>query len=132
MKTLIVDDDITNRMILQDSLESYGETNVAVNGEEAIRAALIAIESGVPYDLICLDIMMPGTDGHAALLAIRSLEKRYSRMINGNRSKILMTTAMSDRKHILSAINEQCDNYFMKPIDVPKLIHYLQQEKMIV
>lgn len=130
MKTLIVDDDEINRMILQETLKSYGETNLVENGEEAIRAARIAIENRVPYDLICLDIMMPGTDGHAALVAIRSVEKRYGIKI-GNRAKILMTTALSDRTHVMSAINEQCDSYLVKPLDVPMLIDYLHQAKLI-
>lgn len=130
LKTLIVDDDCTNRMILQELLKSYGETDLAEDGVEAIRAVRIAIENGIPYDLICLDIMMPGTDGHAALVAIRSVEKRHG-MKNIKRAKILMISALSNRTHILNAINEECDSYLVKPIDKSKLNDCLRQTKLI-
>jgi two-component system, chemotaxis family, chemotaxis protein CheY len=130
MKILIVDDECTNRMILAELLKSYGEPDLVENGVEAIRAARIAIENGVPYDLIFLDIMMPGTDGHAALIAIRSVEKRYG-LTKIKRSKILMTTALNDRMHILNAIKEDCDSYIVKPIDQSKLTDCLRQVKLI-
>ena len=38
MKTLIVDDDFTNRLILQESLQEYGPVHIAVNGVEAVEA----------------------------------------------------------------------------------------------
>ncbi|MFC1821043.1 hypothetical protein ACFLZG_08180 [Thermodesulfobacteriota bacterium] len=38
MKTLVVKDDFASRLILQKILSPYGETHVAVNGEEAIEA----------------------------------------------------------------------------------------------
>jgi CheY-like chemotaxis protein len=73
MKTLIVEDDFTSRLLLQEFLKSYGPTHVAVNGREAVDAVRAALEAGERYSLICLDIMMPLVDGHEALRQIRSL-----------------------------------------------------------
>ena len=67
MKTLIVEDDFTSRAVLQTFLSRYGECHIAVNGWEAVEAFRIALESGPRYDLICMDIMMPGMDGREAV-----------------------------------------------------------------
>jgi two-component system chemotaxis response regulator CheY len=64
MKSLIVDDDFFSRRILQALLAGYGESHVAVDGKEALFAFKQAIAEEQPYDVICLDIMMPEMDGH--------------------------------------------------------------------
>ncbi len=63
MRSLVVDDELISRMLLQKLLAPLGECHIAVNGKEAIEAFLLADETRQPYDLICLDIMMPGIDG---------------------------------------------------------------------
>ena len=75
MKTLIVEDDFTSRLLLQEILKPYGTTHIAVNGKEAVDAVVTAMDVGEPYDLICLDIMMPVMNGYEALKAIRGLEE---------------------------------------------------------
>lgn len=64
MKSLIVEDDFTGRLLLQKLLAPYGECHIAVNGKEAISAFAMALESGERYDRVCLDIMMEEKDGH--------------------------------------------------------------------
>ena len=63
MKALVVEDDFTSRLIMQEMLLGYGSVHIAVNGREALDAFMVAFEKGAPYDLICLDIMMPELDG---------------------------------------------------------------------
>ena len=46
MKTLIVEDDFTSRLLLQASLSPYGECHIAVNGREAVEAFQSAREAG--------------------------------------------------------------------------------------
>jgi len=75
MKTLIVEDDFTSRLLLQGLLQSYGAVHFAVNGKEAVEAVRLALESDELYDLICLDIMMPEMDGQEALRQIRLMEE---------------------------------------------------------
>ena len=126
MKTLIVDDDFTNRLLLQKILKSSGQSHVAVNGKEAVEAVRAAQEGGEPYDLVCLDIMMPEMDGHEALKRIRAMEEEAG--ISGpDRVKIIMTTALSDRDNILKSIEEHCDGYVLKPFDKAKLLEKLCQ-----
>ena len=64
IKTLIVEDDFACRKALQIFLSEYGNCFIAVNGCEAVEAVRQALDEDQPYDLICLDIMMPEMDGH--------------------------------------------------------------------
>lgn len=130
MKTLIVEDDFTNRLLLQHLLKGYGPSHIAVNGEEAVEAARLALEAGQPYDLICLDIMMPRMDGHAALKRIRALEEAKG-VLSTFGSKIVMTTALSDMKNVSAAFSGLCDGYLAKPIDKIKLLGTLRELKLI-
>jgi two-component system, chemotaxis family, chemotaxis protein CheY len=124
MKTLIVEDDFTSRLLLQEFLRSQGISHIAVNGKEALQAFRSALESGVPYDLICLDIMMPEMNGHEVLKAVRSIEAAKG-MLNSSGVKILMTTALDDMTNVTSAYRELCDGYLVKPIDRAKLFDEL-------
>ncbi len=130
MKTLIVEDDITCRMVMQRMLERFGPCDVAVNGEEAVAAFRISIENRVPYDLVCLDIMMPGMDGHEALRRIRALETQAG-ILGLDGVKVIMTTALGDPKTIMQAFKEQCEAYLVKPVEQDKLVKALRQMRLI-
>ena len=130
MKTLIVEDSFLNRMLLQEYLKGYGESHVAVNGKEAVEAVRTALESGKPYDLICLDIMMPEMDGQQALKEIRALEESW-KIIHDRNSIIIMTTAVKDLKNVTEAYNNMCDGYLAKPIRKEKFLEDLRQLKLI-
>jgi two-component system chemotaxis response regulator CheY len=124
MKTLIVEDDFTSRLLLQTILSAYGECHVAANGVEAIEAFRLAQASGVPYDLICMDILMPQMDGHTAVKTIRSIEEK--RLGPTVPARIIMTTSLSDRENVAKSINELCDAYILKPVDTGKLLNQLK------
>ncbi len=130
MKTLIVEDDFTSRLLLQELLKSYGQSHIAVNGKEAIEAVRIALEANEPYDLICLDIMMPEMDGQEALGKIRAQEEVRG-TISSNGAKILMTTALNDIKNVSSAYGSLCDGYLVKPIDNARLLEELRKLTLI-
>ena len=125
MKTLITDDDFISRMLLQKLLMSYGEVHVAVNGKEAVQAVRAAIDSGEPYNLICLDIMMPEMDGHIALQQIRKAEEDH-RILSSQGAKVIMATALGDMKNVNNAFQSLCDGYLVKPIDKTKLFETLR------
>src|SRR5690242_10514905 len=92
LKTLIVEDDFSSRLILQTFLSHYGECHIAVNGREAVEAFRSALESGQAYGLVCMDIMMPEMDGREAVKQVRALEQAYG-IPSTSDVKIIMTTA---------------------------------------
>lgn len=110
MKVLVAEDDSASRLLLQELLKPYGEVHTAINGRDAIATFHLAMTQGEPYDLVCLDIVMPGMDGHEVLTAIRNMEagQAYTR--------IIMTTALADPDSVERAILECCDAYIVKPI----------------
>lgn len=120
MKTLVVEDDFTSRVLLQALMSPYGECHVAINGKEAVRAYCLAWDAGEPYDLICLDIMMPEMDGQAVLQEIRAREESWGFRSNLG-ATIIMTTALDDAHNIMDAFHGLCDGYLVKPIGRDKL-----------
>ena len=121
MNALIVDDDFLCRKLLQSILSPYGESHIAVDGEEAVSAFEMALDEGNPYDLICLDIMMPNLDGQETLKRIRKIEEE--RGIGGlDGVKIIMVTALKDGKNILGAFKAGCETYIIKPISKEKVL----------
>ena len=140
MKTLIVEDDFTSRVLLEEILKRHSSTHVATNGREALDAVRAALEAGQPYDLICLDIMMPEMDGQEALKRIRHLEDAWAERWEGSiragiaerhRTKVIMTTALADRANVLEAIQSQCDSFLVKPIQRRKLLDELQRLNLV-
>jgi two-component system, chemotaxis family, chemotaxis protein CheY len=126
MKILIVEDDFISRRILKEILSDYGNCDVVVDGEEAIQAFQLAHEEQAPYDLICLDIMMPNMDGHEALTRIREYEK--GRGIQGaSEVKVIMVTALDDPKTVFKAYYRGgATSYIVKPIEKEKLVEELR------
>lgn len=116
MKTLIVEDEFANRVILQEMLSPYGEIHLAVNGKEALAAVKRAENAGISYDLVCLDIMMPEVDGHTVLRGIRTMEKNRG-LPQEKRAKIVMTTALGEKESVVNAISGERDAYILKPYD---------------
>ena len=67
MKALVVDDDLMTRIVLQEILSGYAEVHSCVDGSEAVLAYRRALERGEPYDLVCMDFLMPVMGGIEAL-----------------------------------------------------------------
>lgn len=130
LKTLIVEDDFVCRLVMQGYLKNYGIAHMAVNGNEAMEAVRMALEEQSPYDLICLDIMMPEMDGQQALVEIRKLEKAYG-IAYEQGAKIIMTTALGDMGNVMQAFKGLCDGYLKKPIIKTELFSKLTEFGLI-
>ncbi|MBN2544367.1 MAG: response regulator [Spirochaetes bacterium] len=130
MRILVIEDDFASRRLLQRILSPFGETDVAVVGEEGINAFINAINEKQPYDLICLDIMLPKMDGQEVLKKIREIEIENG--IGGfDGVKILMTTALGDAKNIMNAFKSGCEAYLIKPIIKEKVLDELKKLNLI-
>ena len=130
MYSLIVEDTFVDRRVLQKLLSEFGECHVATNGEEAIEAFKLAYVDGKPYDLVCLDIKMPGIDGHQVLAAFREEEARLG--IGGLKAvKVVMTTALEGSENVLNSFWSGCEGYLHKPVDKAQLLSILKELKLI-
>lgn len=126
MRILIAEDDMVSRKFLLKFLSNYGECDVVVDGLEALDAYLMSVKDNEPYDLICLDIMMPKVDGVKALKAIRDLEVQKG-IKPEKRSKIIMTTALAESQYVQRAFEIGCEAYAAKPIDTEKFIEVMKK-----
>ncbi len=130
MKTLVVEDDFTSRVLLEAILKSYGPVDTAVNGREAVDAVQNLLKTDQNYDLILLDIMMPEMNGQEALIEIREAEKARGIEI-GQGAKVIMTTALADKNNVMNAFRREADAYIIKPVEKKKLLAKLEELELI-
>ena len=109
MKILIIEDEILLADSLRAMLEGKGFSVEAVHdGETGAEYA----ETGI-YDLLILDVMMPGMDGYQVARQVRA--KRCG-------TPILMLTAKSSLEDRIEGLNAGADYYLTKPFDARELL----------
>lgn len=115
-RTLVVDDNAVNRMVLAKFLTNMGcEVELAGDGVDAVTMA-----RKQDYDIIFMDIAMPGMDGLEATRQIRELKK-------SKRPRILAVTASAVKTERDRCVAAGMDDYLTKPIRLRALQHAVQQ-----
>ncbi len=127
MRVLIAEDDMISRKIMLKMLETRGECDFAMNGIEAVDAVYLSLKEKRPYDLICLDIMLPKIDGLSVLKSIRDLEKQ----MEAESAIVIIITALENEKVVKEAFNIGANAYATKPIDKSKFLDVLNKFKMV-
>ena len=130
MKILLAEDDFVTRKFMVNFLSKYGECDVTVDGMEAVDAFMMALEDGEPYDLVCLDIMMPVMDGYQALVGIRNLEKERN-VPEDKAARVIITPALNDEQNVKMAFELGCTIYSGKPIDKDRFEQALKKLNLI-
>lgn len=105
---LVVDDDTRIRTLLKQFLSSNGfRVTVAANAAEARRQL-----AGLDFDLLVVDVMMPGENGVDLTRSLRAAKS----------VPILMLTALSETDNRISGLEAGADDYLPKPFDPRELI----------
>jgi len=108
MRILVVEDERRMAELLRQGLVEEGHSvTVAVNGREGLGLA-----ESCPFDLIVLDVMLPGIDGFTAARRLRA---------KGNRTPILMLTARDATRDIVEGLDAGADDYLTKPFSFDEL-----------
>lgn len=108
-KILLVEDEDHIAQGLRFNLQNQGyEVAVLANGNEALE-----VLSRQRFDLVVLDIMLPGADG---------IEIARARRRQGDWTPILMLTAKDDPKDVIAGIEAGADDYLVKPFDLDELL----------
>ncbi|MDV2989027.1 MAG: response regulator transcription factor [Dehalogenimonas sp.] len=109
MRLLLIEDDKSLGWTIKSSLDKqHGYVmDWVTNGLEGVEMA-----EAYEYDLILLDIMLPGQDGFAACRSIRN---------TGNKTPILMLTARSREDDRVRGLDLGADDYLVKPFSYPEL-----------
>lgn len=131
MRALIVEDDPISGKMLQKILSAYGRCDLAFNGRQALEVFRRSLSAATPYNLICLDIMMPELSGQQTLRRIRE-EERLACVPAAKAVKVIMTTAVNETKEAAEALfNGGACAYFVKPIQIDNFIHELKSIQVI-
>lgn len=131
MKTLIVDDDYSSRRLLEGILSPYGACAMAETCNQALELFKEAYDQGNPFELVCLDIMMPDIDGKAALAEMRNIEKER-KITPNDQSVIIMVTALNSMQTVLSSFEGGgCNAYLTKPITKKILLEKIKKYGLI-
>lgn len=126
MNILIVEDDSVSSTLLEALLKPYGTCEIVNDGKKAMIAFKNALVARSPHNLVCLDIMLPEFDGQYLLRHFRQMEEEHG--INGlDGAKIVMVTALGDRRNIIEAFRSQCEGYIVKPIRKEKVLSQLRE-----
>jgi len=91
------------RSMIEADRSSKYDVAEAPSGEEAI----LAVEKGPPFDLILLDVEMPGISGFDACRKLRE---------HGNKTPIVFVTGKGDLKDFKAGRDAGGDSYLKKPI----------------
>jgi PAS domain S-box-containing protein len=119
LRTLVVDDNATNRRILEEMLRSWRMEAVAVaDARAAIDALRAADAAGAAYDVVIADGQMPEIDGFSLAQSIRR-DRRLKRV------RIIMLTSMGQHAPVARTRRSNIDVYLTKPVKHSDLLDAL-------
>ena len=125
MKCLIGDDEEFCRDFVATLLSAIADCQQASGGMEALEKYNAALVSNEPFDLVIMDIMMPGMSGHDAAKAIRHIEKEQK---TAKRVNIVMLTALNSSNDAMESFcSAQSAAYLVKPISKEGLYNVLSK-----
>jgi two-component system, OmpR family, response regulator len=113
MRVLLVEDEAKMAALLHRGLRKEGmAVDVTEKGEDAVWMA-----SAHPYDVIVLDVILPGIDGFEVCRRLRR---------EGNATPILMLTARGEVRHRIEGLDGGADDYLVKPFSYRELLARLR------
>jgi DNA-binding response OmpR family regulator len=108
MRILVAEDDTTLGTSVKRGLErNHYAVDVVEAGDEALAAAL-----ATPYDLLILDVLLPGSDGFTVCRELRA---------QGRTMPILFLTALREVRHRITGLDQGADDYLIKPFALGEL-----------
>jgi two-component system, OmpR family, response regulator len=113
VRVLVVEDEVDLASLIRKGLREEGLlADVAIKGEDALWMA-----ASTPYDVIVLDVMLPGIDGFETCRRLRD---------DGLRTPIVMLTARDAVDDRIAGLDTGADDYLTKPFDFGELLARLR------
>ncbi|HNW88207.1 MAG TPA: response regulator [Bacteroidales bacterium] len=122
MKTLIIDDELQAYDCVKNMLGCY---DVAETGLIGIEYAETALKVNSYYNLILLDVVIPGLNGIEVIKRLRDLEKHYN-IKSIREAKIIVVSSRRDEPAILEAFRNGATGWIEKPVVTDILITKLK------
>ena len=109
MRVLVVEDEKKTASFIRKALQAEGfAVDVFHNGDDALAAA-----KATPFDVIVLDIMLPGRDGLSVLKQLRERK---------NSTPVLLLSARGEVNERVEGLNAGADDYLPKPFELAELV----------
>jgi DNA-binding response OmpR family regulator len=109
MRILVVEDEASIAAAVSTALSHEGYAiDIVADGRESLDWA-----AAYPYDLVILDVVLPGLDGFTVCRALRD---------GGIHAPILMLTALDEVAHRVAGLDSGADDYLAKPFAMPELL----------
>lgn len=116
MRVLITDDNKTNRIILENTLNNYGcRTESVESGVAAVRELKKAAIAGDPFKVMLLDMQMPGMDGENTTVIVKNTTEIRD-------TEIIILTSLGTRGDVADMRKIGCSGYLIKPVKESLLI----------
>ena len=114
-RILIVDDEAVTRVSLLDAMRLEGyDVDTAASGEEAMSL----LEKREPFDLVILDLKMPGMDG------LEVAERIHATSCD---TIVILLTAFGTMETAIAAIRKGAHDYLLKPCPIPKILQSVEE-----
>jgi two-component system, chemotaxis family, chemotaxis protein CheY len=120
MEILIADDDKHFRLLLTKLFKPSYHIVECSAGDEAFNEFKNQHGKKTQYDLVLLDLSMPGLDGLSVLKEIRKFEKE-KRIKSSDKTKIVLITSDSKPDTRYESFQYECDAFLSKPLDMAKV-----------
>ena len=109
MRVLVIEDEKKTASFIRKALQAEGfAVDVCGDGDEALAAA-----SATPFDVLVLDIMLPGRDGLGVLRQLREYK---------NKTPVLLLSARGEVNERVEGLNLGADDYLPKPFELAELV----------
>ena len=123
LSILVAEDNEINALLARALLTRLGHRpTIATNGETAVESWLGARAAGSPYDLVLMDVQMPGMDGLEAARRIRAFES----LAGDKPTRMLAVTANVQSEDRDAALAAGLDGLLVKPLDRERLCEVLE------
>jgi two-component system chemotaxis response regulator CheY len=119
MRCLVIDDEPIARLQLRLLLESRGPVEEAPDAIAGLQRIRDAIADNHPFDLVCIDLSMPGPSGIDAIKMVQEVDRKLRR---GKRTSVVVVTASDDQKDIRAALHQHVDGYLLKPVTPGQIV----------
>ncbi|ACQ69406.1 MULTISPECIES: PP2C family protein-serine/threonine phosphatase [Exiguobacterium] len=115
MAILIVDDEPVNTLVLEQLLHQHDYETVSVSSGEEALDLLMAPQAASLYDLVLLDVEMPGISGIETC-------KRIRQMADFEELPVIMVSGRTEEKQIAEGLDAEASDYTTKPIKITELL----------
>lgn len=119
MRFLVIDDEPIARLQLRLLLESRGRVDEAPDAIAGLQRIRDAIADNDPFDLVCIDLSMPGPSGIDAIKMVKDVDQKLRL---GKHTNVVVVTASDDQRDMRAALHQHVDGYLLKPVTPGQIV----------